>query len=133
MCCVELCLFVMGIAALIGGRFEWFGQRVVAGMPARFIGLLLMLPVTVPATLGALRGYQRAQAGQPFRLEAYSDLAVLELLSWAVCLTAAVVIAFLAARPRPGTGRPKFDYKALRAHGGLDARDRMSDDFLPPG
>jgi hypothetical protein len=131
MCCLELCLFGLGLVALFRGRFEWFGARVVAGFPARVVGVLLLIPVAVAGTLAAVRGYERGRAGQPYRLDAFADIAVMELLSWVVCLTAAVVIAFLAARPRPGH-RPSFDYKAQRAFGPVEPKERKLDDFLPP-
>jgi hypothetical protein len=131
MCCLEFCLLGIGIVTLFRGKFEWFGANVVTGAAARFIGLLLLLPVALAGTLSFVRGYQLAAAGKPFRLEQNPDLFVLEVLSWVVCLAAAVAVACLSGRRPPEAGPPPFDYKAARARGGIPPDDAVRDSFLP--
>ncbi len=49
----ESVLALLGVVALIAGRFPWTRNRVVEGGPARFVGCLLLLPLIV-GTGGAL-------------------------------------------------------------------------------
>ena len=48
MCCVgEIAMLFLGVFTLVNGAFRLSAQRVVYGIPARFIGALLLLPIMV--------------------------------------------------------------------------------------
>jgi hypothetical protein len=48
MCCVgEIAMLVLGIFTLVNGAFRLSAQRIVYGVPARFIGALLLVPIMV--------------------------------------------------------------------------------------
>jgi hypothetical protein len=130
-CIFELVLFAIGVRILFRGRTDWFAGRIIEGAAARLIGLLLVLPCGTVGVLGFVRGYLTARAGQPYRVESYYDLAILEGMLWAMCLVLVGLVGLGTARRRP-EDVGKVDYKALRAGGPVEEQHRPRETFLPP-
>jgi hypothetical protein len=48
MCCIaQIAMFVFGIIALVKGKFALTGSRIVDNVPARIIGVILILPLAM--------------------------------------------------------------------------------------
>jgi hypothetical protein len=136
MCCIELFLTITGLVTLFRGRVNLYGTgRVVEGTAAYLVGLLLILPFTVIFALGFMRGYETAQAGKPFNLEAYNDLAALEIGLWVVCGVVAGIIAVCCAR-KPLSAEDVYAAggEYIRQRAGSDGPGQVrlqSENFLP--
>ena len=52
---IEIALIIMGILALVRGKIQMTGSKIVTGIPARFLGLLALTPL--PIVLVVATGY----------------------------------------------------------------------------
>jgi hypothetical protein len=116
----ELFWLGVGIATLITGRISVFGHWIIEGIAARFVGLLLMAPVTVPFVLGFMRGMEAGRTGKQLSLEDLQDLGLLEMGLWVGCFALAGIVALIAARKPGKEVDPEEEWKRLRASGQLE-------------
>ena len=116
----EVCLTGAGIYALITGRIAVFGHWVVEGIGARLIGLLLMMPFTVPFVLGFMKGFEAAQQGKQVSLDELNDLGLLEIGLWVGCFALAGLIALVTARNPAKVADPEEEWKRIRAGGQME-------------
>jgi hypothetical protein len=111
-----MCTFVMGIGmlvfgiiALVRGQFSLTRTKVVTGVPARIIGLILLLPLPLMLVGGLLIGIvYAAQGKQPTADDLRGVGIVLELGVILTCFLVAVIIAGATAQP-PKRRRPRDD------------------------
>jgi len=108
MCCIaEVAMLIFGIIALVKGKFSLTGSRVVRKVPARIIGVILLLPLIigqgVAFTIGFVKGVEVAAQGKQFTWEDAMHLQGLLLLVngivTGVSLVAALGIAIGTAKP----------------------------------
>src|SRR5687767_5249675 len=59
-----LILFIAGIVTLCTGKFQLGKNRTVVGAPARIVGLLLMMPLTLGFLIGFLIGFRAGIRGE---------------------------------------------------------------------
>lgn len=96
---VEIILLVMGIFALAGGKLTLSKTRVVRGTPARFLGILLMLPFPLSFVVGLAVGATMAVRGSNLESLRWT-LVFVELGILFGCVLLASVIGWrLADRP----------------------------------
>jgi hypothetical protein len=117
----------VGVYTLITGTVSVFGHWVVEGIGARIIGLLLIVPVTVPFVLAFMRGMDLAQQGRELKLDEIMDLSLLEVGLWVACFALAGLVALVTAR-RPRVTDPDEEWKRVRMGGQLETGDFMRDD-----
>jgi HEAT repeat protein len=112
----EIAVFIIGIVLLVRGRFNLTPNRVVRSGPARFIGVLLLLPLLVgeggpllyAAAVGAAKGMELAKQRKQFRQadadelaqEIQTPLRVIHAAGSLGPLLLALVIALATAAPR---------------------------------
>jgi hypothetical protein len=103
MCLVgEVVMFIIGLIALVKGRFKLSVTKQVRGVPARIFGLLLMAPMPSAFCVGLIIGFVRAAEGRPLPSGERATLGFLTFLEAgliAVFLTAALIVAFTNAKP----------------------------------
>ncbi len=126
---LEIALTVFGIASVIRGRLEVFGHFIVEGVGARLMGLVLMAPLPTVFVLGFIRGFQNSQAGKPYRVEDYQDLALVEMGMLLCSLVLAGAIALCTGRRPPKQVNPDEEWKKIRAAGTVEEE---RDEALPP-
>jgi hypothetical protein len=93
---------VFGIIALIKGEFYLTRDRVVRAVPARIIGVILLLPFPLAFMVGAALGLFIELRGGNVNVNDKGFMgtaAVLELMIMGGCLLAAILIAALNAKP----------------------------------
>src|SRR6516162_859822 len=89
-------MLIFGIVALIKGKFSLTRGRVVEGVPARIIGLVLCLPFPLGFVIGLALGIGAAAAGR--QIDPMSVMP-LDLGLTLGCLVLAVGIAIATAKP----------------------------------
>jgi hypothetical protein len=108
LCCLaEIGSFIFGIIALVRGQFSLTRSRVVQKVPARIIGVLLLLPLLagqgIGFIMGAAKGVEFAAKGKEFTMQdamnLQGPLLVVNVLATAVPLLAAFIIAVVTAKP----------------------------------
>ena len=87
-------LFIVGLVALIAGKFRLYGKRTVRGTRARVVGLILMVPGPLALLMGLVLGASGAAT-----TEAIGALSVFEVLM----LVAAFVVAAVVTLTTPET------------------------------
>jgi hypothetical protein len=119
----NIIMLIFGIIALVKGSFSLTGNKVVSGLPARIVGVILIMPMPISLGVGFVYGLTLAATKQNIRDDSLQGAAiVIELSIMAVCLVTALVVAFANAKPR---ARP-----ASYAPPPLDeAEERARDDF----
>jgi hypothetical protein len=119
----NIIMLIFGIIALVKGSFSLTGNKVVSGLPARIIGVILIMPLPISLGVGFIYGLTMAATGQNVRQDSVQGAAiVIELSIMAVCLVAALIVAFANAKPK---AKP-----ASYAPPPLDeAEERARDDF----
>jgi hypothetical protein len=108
MCCVgEIAMLVVGIFTLVNGAFRLSAQRIVWGVPARFIGALLLLPILVlcGAFMTASVSFT-LQDRQPNEQDAKYLLLTILVIDLAI-LAVVFGIALATAEPIEGEKSPK--------------------------
>jgi hypothetical protein len=96
MACIitEVCLLVLGIITLVKGQINISKDKMVVGVPARWIGAVLLLPLPLSLAVGFGWGIILAAQGRiPDRKELQTTGAIIEISIFAVCILAAVIIA----------------------------------------
>jgi hypothetical protein len=95
-----LAMLVFGIIALVRGRFTLTRTKVVSGVPARIIGVILLMPLPLMLASGLLLGVIYGIQGKQPRAEDLQGIgAVLELGIIFLCFLAAVIVGVATARP----------------------------------
>lgn len=89
-------MLIFGIIALVKGQFSLKRNRVVDGVPARIIGVILMLPFPLSFCIGF--GIGVIAGVQQKKLDPLS-LVPIDLGLVAICLIAALGLAFATAHP----------------------------------
>jgi hypothetical protein len=65
MCClVQIAMLVMGVIAIVKGQIKLSPRRVVDGVPARVIGVVLIMPLPLALFLGFVVGFGLAAQGK---------------------------------------------------------------------
>jgi hypothetical protein len=67
-CVLQIVLAVLGFFALAKGKFSLSSSRTVQGVPARLVGVLLLLPLPVSIGIGLLYSERIRAQGDPFDL-----------------------------------------------------------------
>jgi hypothetical protein len=125
MCCIaELICLVFGIVVLATGKIKLTGSRIVKGVPARIIGVLLLLPLVLgtggAAIYGAMVSFQAAQAnpGNPpdtaaLAKQLETPVLIINIVGGGIPLVAAFILALVNAKPgekpRPKREEDEFD------------------------
>jgi hypothetical protein len=112
MCCIaEIAMLVFGIIALVKGKFSLTGSRVVRAVPARIIGVILLLPlvigqgvslavITIQVSKLAAQGKQMSyEEGWQEGMRLSGPLTLVNGIITGVCLFAALGIAIGTAKP----------------------------------
>src|SRR5262245_26629831 len=140
LCCIaEIAMFVFGILALARGRFTLTSSRVVQGGPARAIGILLLLPLTLGQgggfVLGALKGFEKGTKRQQFGPEDIraleTPLLILNAGTTGVVLLVVVVIALINAQPAPPKRRREDVIDEELGKSERESEDRGQDERPP--
>jgi hypothetical protein len=96
----EIVMLIFGIITLIRGKFMLTRAKEVRGVPARIIGIFLVLPFPLSLALQFLAGIVLAiQGRQPTTQEIKTIAVVIEFSMVAICFLTAVGIAIAYARP----------------------------------
>lgn len=111
MCCIaEALITFFGLAALFRGRLDLSRDKVVAGVPARVVGLILVLasPLAIAISVGVSLAIAYSR-GRPPSHEFTSILSIVLLIAF---LLAALTVAVWASRsplapPAPTFGPPE--------------------------
>jgi hypothetical protein len=110
-CAAEIGMLVFGIIALVKGKFSLTRSRVVHKVPARIIGVILVLPLIIGQGVSfavifidiskeAARGKQMTfQEGFQEGEKLSGPLVLVNGIVTGVCMGAALVIALATARP----------------------------------
>jgi hypothetical protein len=96
---LKLGMVVLGLLAVVMGKFDWGLQKPLRGPAVRIAGGVLMLPLPLALLLGvvwSLLGRTQARQSDPSRLQAWHALA--EALLFVTCAGAAAAILFFFAR-----------------------------------
>lgn len=108
MCCIaELAMFAFGLFALIKGQFSLTGSRVVEAVPARIIGIILLLPLLIGQgsglIIGVVKGVQMGSQGKEFTMQdamsLQGPLLAINGGVTALCFVAVLIIGIVAAKP----------------------------------
>jgi hypothetical protein len=133
MCCVaEIAMFVFGIIALVKGKFSLTGSRIVHQVPARIIGVILLLPLIIGQgvgfAIGFAKGAEFAAKGKEFSfhdaMSLQGPILAVNGIVTGVSLLAALGIAI-------GTAKPKSKRRRMRdedEHNDYDDRLRRRRD-----
>jgi hypothetical protein len=122
----ELFLTALGVATLIRGRIDVFGHWIVEGLPARIMGLLFTMPVTITMMLGFQRGYALAKAGRQFSIDDYQDLTLTELALFGIALVLSGILSLFVARKPPKPVNVEEEWKNVRQYGAVDEDDEAT-------
>ena len=96
----EIVMLIFGIITLIRGKFTLTRGKEVRGVPARVIGLVLMLPFPLSLALDLLAGIVLAILGKPpTEQEATTIGVVIEVCIVALCFITAIVMANVYSQP----------------------------------
>jgi hypothetical protein len=119
LCCgAEIGMLIFGIITLVKGNFALSGSRVVQGVPARVIGVLLLVPLIAgqggEAIMGMMWGIDKGLQGQPVNIQdAMKDLQskalIINAIATGVPLLAVLVIALSTAGPPTKRRRARTD------------------------
>jgi hypothetical protein len=96
----EIVMLIFGIIALVRGRFLLTRAKEVRGLPARLIGVVLLLPWPVALLAGMVLGAIFLAQGKPIDSKDFQLAA--QLLGVAIvvlCLLSAIGIAIATAKP----------------------------------
>src|SRR5262245_22776967 len=96
---LEIGMIVWGLVALFRGEFQLNPTRVVKGVAARLIGLLLLLPLPVSFAIGFLIGLSVASEGRRFDPAAWRlTLVAVEAAVTLGCLAVALLAGLLCGQ-----------------------------------
>lgn len=99
---LEIGMLVMGILALVRGKIGLTPNRYVYGLPARIIGVILMLPLPLAFGGGLILGIILAAQGKPVDPKNLESTAAIMAISILVAVgLAVVIIGALTAKPLP--------------------------------
>jgi len=94
----DIIMLIFGIIALVRGRFLLTRAKEVRGLPARIIGIVLMIPLPLSFVVGLALGAVMASQGK-----SVDDLrmagSILGVTITGLCLIGVIVIAAVTARP----------------------------------
>jgi hypothetical protein len=97
---MSIAMLIFGIIALVRGQFTLTRTKVVSGVPARVIGVILLLPLPLMLAGGLLIGVVLGMQGKQPRPEDIQGPAVLlEVGIILGCMLIAVIIGAVTARP----------------------------------
>jgi hypothetical protein len=99
-CVLDIVLLVLGILAVAKGKFSLSGSRVVEGVPARLVGVLLILPLPASIAIGLLYSEPKSAQGDPFDLLEDGIFTLIQLGILVVTLLLAGVVCLTCSRPR---------------------------------
>jgi hypothetical protein len=150
MCCIaEIAMLIFGILALVTGKFSLSRTRVVAGTPARIIGVILLMPLVIGQggglALGMFKGMQIAARGGPVDAQALkkeltqeleTPILILNVVVTALSVVAVAVIAVVTAKPVQPKRRRREEDEFEDEYEDEDRRDderrRRPDDHITP-
>jgi hypothetical protein len=128
----ELVVTALGIGTLIRGRLEWFGNRVVEGIVARLIGLVLLLPLPIVCAISWQRLVETARAGKPWSFEASLDQMAIEGGIFGAAIVLSMLLVICLGKPAAEQVSAEEEWKRLRQAGEVKADGgRPRDSFLP--
>jgi hypothetical protein len=99
-------MLLIGILLLIAGRIPLPGNRVVGAVPTRIIGVILILPYPLLWSVGYVTAMIYSAMGWDLEFEDIEDWTT--VVAYAVvygCSLAAIVVAWVAAKPVEDLGR----------------------------
>src|SRR5688572_13689376 len=90
----NIIIFVFGLVTLIWGKFKLGGKKEVTGTPARWVGIILMLPLVLAFIFGFCYGFYTGLKNIPVN---HTLLGVVELVLVAAGLITAYIVAYMNA------------------------------------
>jgi drug/metabolite transporter (DMT)-like permease len=123
---MAICMLIFGLIAIVRGQFVLTRAKVVRGVPARIIGVILLLPV--PLWLGGallLGAFYALQGKQPRPEDLEGPATLLTVGSCVGCMVIAVIIGLATAQP--------MKKKRLPDDLGEDYDRRFGEDDYRPG
>jgi hypothetical protein len=126
---LEIAMLIMGIVALIRGRFQLTRNRVCEGAGARLAGLIMILPLPLAFTVGFYIGANAVASGKNFDAREWGPkLAMIEAGLIVGCFLLAALIALATGQePERDEYRPRRRYDPRRDDDRYDD-DRYGDD-----
>jgi sugar lactone lactonase YvrE len=97
---LEFALLILGILALVKGKFKLSERREVTGAAARVVGVVLILPLPLAFSAGLVIGFMEGMQGRSVMSNAMqTTLVIMEVLILAACICLALGISLSMAQP----------------------------------
>jgi hypothetical protein len=127
----EIVMLIFGIIALVRGKFSLTRKRIVEGVPARIIGVFLILPLPLSLIAGLAFGAGFLAVGKPVEGKELETIGrIVEFAIVAVCFLTALGIAMATAHPPRPKRRADDDF--YDDNFPPERRERRDDDLMGP-
>jgi hypothetical protein len=95
----DIIIFIFGLIAVITGKFSLTRKRIVRGLPARIVGILLLLPLPLSFATALVMGTVMVARNQPGNQKQYEDtVRAISTLLTVLFFVAAIIVSICTAK-----------------------------------
>src|SRR5215217_4150589 len=123
---IEIALIILGLMALIRGKFQLSKSKVVVGLPARLLGVLALTPLPVAVLVLGVYTVTQVDPNDPRAVERWGEENKLTLMLIEAGVVIGITILLLVLAAYLGVPAAEAN-RRLRARGAADYDDYEDD------